>query len=80
MGSATLRKDNVTQVQTSSCMTSPTGCCIEEKGMGSNALDHAYEWTYDQRDNVASITETLNGTNWEINFAYNADDILTQTT
>ncbi len=43
--------------------------------MGSNALDHAYEWTYDQRDNVASITETLNGTNWEINFAYNADDI-----
>ena len=81
MGSATLRKDNVTQVQTKQLYDFADRLCrIEEKGMGSNALDHAYEWTYDQRDNVASITETLNGTNWEINFAYNADDILTQTT
>ena len=81
MGSATLRKDNLTQVQTKQLYDFADRLCrIEEKGMGSNALDHAYEWTYDQRDNVASITETLNGTNWEINFAYNADDILTQTT
>ena len=81
MGSATLRKDNIAQVQTKQLYDFADRLCrIEEKGMGSNALDHAYEWTYDQRDNVASITETLNGTNWEINFAYNADDILTQTT
>ena len=81
MGSATLRKDNIAQVQTKQLYDFADRLCrIEEKGMGSNALDHTYEWTYDQRDNVASITETLNGTNWEINFAYNADDILTQTT
>ena len=81
MGSATLRKDNIAQVQTKQLYDFADRLCrIEEKGMGSNALDHTYEWTYDQRDNVVSITETLNGTNWEINFAYNADDILTQTT
>ena len=81
MGSATLRKDNIAQVQTKQLYDfTDRRCRIEEKGMGSNVLDHAYEWTYDQRDNVASITETLNGTNWEIHFAYNADDILTQTT
>ena len=81
MGSATLRKDNLTQVQTKQLYDFADRLCrIEEKGMGSNALDHAYEWTYDQRDNVASITETLNGASWEIAFAYNADDILTQTT
>ena len=81
MGSATLRKDNIAQVQTKQLYDFADRLCrIEEKGLGSNALDHTYEWTYDQRDNVASITETLNGTNWEINFAYNADDILTQTT
>ena len=81
MGSATLRKDNIAQVQTKQLYDFADRLCrIEEKGIGSNALDHAYERTYDKRDNVASITETLNGTNWEINFAYNADDILTQTT
>ena len=81
MGSATLRKDNIAQVQTKQLYDFADRLCrIEEKGMGSNALDHTYEWTYDQRDNVASITETLNGASWEIAFAYNADDILTQTT
>ena len=81
MGSATLRKDNITQVQTKQLYDFADRLCrIEEKGMGSNALDHTYEWTYDQRDNVASITETLNGASWEIAFTYNADDILTQTT
>ena len=48
MGSATLRKDNLTQVQTKQSYDFADRLCrIEEKGMGGNALDHAYEWTYD---------------------------------
>ena len=47
MGSATLRKDNIAQVQTKQLYDFADRLCrIEEKGMGSNALDHTYEWTY----------------------------------